>query len=111
MVSTGSGDKSHDGDESQEVLCMPGGDDWRAETRSEYKSRGIGERAGTGIKPALLIVDMQRAFTDPSCRLGMDQTPTVEAIGRLLKVARYVDPGLLFDDNISTRSCRRGNNG
>ena len=38
-----------------------------------FRSRGYGRRIGYGDRPALLIVDMLRAFTDPSAPLGADQ--------------------------------------
>ena len=49
---------------------------------------GFGTRIGFGERPALLVVDMARAFCDPSFRVGADQTPAVEAIAELLPPAR-----------------------
>ena len=53
-----------------------------------YADRGIGSRVGFGSNPAVLVVDMAVAFNDPSYKVGADQTPAVEAIAELLKVAR-----------------------
>ena len=50
--------------------------------------RGIGERIGYGNSPAIVVVDMTRAFTDPGYRVGSDQPDTVEAIAQVLAAAR-----------------------
>jgi nicotinamidase-related amidase len=63
-------------------------DDWADETRTFYAGRGIGDRVGYGTSPAIVVVDMSRAFTDPSYRVGSDQTETVAAIARVLAAAR-----------------------
>jgi maleamate amidohydrolase len=62
--------------------------EWADETREFYRGRGIGERVGYGTSPAIVVVDMSRAFTDPSYRVGAEATPAVEAIARLLEAAR-----------------------
>jgi maleamate amidohydrolase len=49
---------------------------------------GFGSRIGFGERPALLVIDMARAFCDPAFRVGADQTPAVESIARLLGPAR-----------------------
>jgi maleamate amidohydrolase len=59
-----------------------------AETEEFYAARGFGNRIGYGERPALLVIDMSRALCDPSHKLGGDQTPTVEAIARLLAASR-----------------------
>ena len=61
---------------------------WSPRTWAAYKARGIGARVGFGARPAVLVVDMACAFTDPTHRVGCEQTPTVQAIARLLEVAR-----------------------
>ncbi len=63
-------------------------DQWAGETRELYRGRGIGDRVGYGRAPAIVVVDMSRAFTDPSYRVGADQADTVEAIARVLAAAR-----------------------
>lgn len=47
---------------------------------------------GIGEQPALLIVDVNRAFTDPDSGLGCDATDAIAAITRLLRLFR--DAGL-----------------
>ena len=61
---------------------------WGVDTEQFYRARGFGTRVGYGERPALLVIDMARAFCDPSFKVGCDQTPTVEAIAQLLSAAR-----------------------
>ena len=63
-------------------------DQWAAETREFYRDRGIGNRVGYGKSPAIVVVDMSRAFTDPAYRVGSEQDETVEAIAGVLAAAR-----------------------
>lgn len=64
---------------------------WGTETDDLYRARGFGNKVGYGERPALLVIDMARAFCDPSYNVGCDQTPAVEAIARLLAAARVGD--------------------
>jgi len=50
--------------------------------------QGFGARIGFGERPALLVIDMARAFCDSSFTVGADQTSAVESIARLLAPAR-----------------------
>jgi maleamate amidohydrolase len=61
---------------------------WGAETEVFYSARGFGARIGFGSRPALLVIDMTRAFCDPSYKVGADLTRTIEAIVPLLEVSR-----------------------
>jgi maleamate amidohydrolase len=58
------------------------------ETFAFYRERGFGERIGFGRRPAVLVIDMIRAFTEAESPLSSDLTPQVEAINRLLPPAR-----------------------
>ena len=53
-----------------------------------FKQRGFGLRIGFGERPALVVIDMLKAFTDPSMMLGANLDAQVEAIKPLLAVAR-----------------------
>ncbi len=64
------------------------GERWGAETAEFYRDRGLGGPVGFGERPAILVIDMAVAFNDPAYKVGSDQTPAVEAIARLLEVAR-----------------------
>ena len=57
--------------------------DWTDETRAEYERKGFASRAGFGRKPALLVIDFIRGFTDPATDLGGDFTGEIEATARL----------------------------
>ncbi len=57
-----------------------------------YEKRGFAGRSGYGKRPALLIVDMTKGFTDPASPLGNDVASQIEAIQVLLK--RFREKGL-----------------
>jgi maleamate amidohydrolase len=65
-------------------------------TEGESAARGLGGRAGFGERPALVVVDMSLAFTDPEGPLRCDLDPTTEAIAELLKVARAAGVPVVF---------------
>ena len=52
-----------------------------------FRQRGFGLRIGFGERPALLVIDMVKAFTDPAMMLGADLDAQVAAISPLLGVA------------------------
>lgn len=49
---------------------------------------GMAGRTGWGDTPALVIVDMQRGFSDPTCPLGGSHDQAVESSARLVAAAR-----------------------
>jgi len=57
--------------------------------RATYRQSGIGGRVGYGDRPALLIVDFQRGFTDPDCPVGGDLSAEIAATKILLDAARH----------------------
>jgi maleamate amidohydrolase len=57
-------------------------------TRQLYSDRGLGGRQGAGTRPALVIVDLNRGFTDPASPLHCDTDAAVQATARLLEAAR-----------------------
>lgn len=52
-----------------------------------FQQRGFGQKLGFGQRPALLIVDMVNAFTNPAMPLGAKLDTEIEAIQRLLRAA------------------------
>ena len=60
--------------------------------REVYARAGLGASVTLGSRPCVLVIDFSCGFTDPSCALGSDLTPQVEATRRLLDAAR--DKGL-----------------
>ena len=59
-----------------------------AHAREIYSRSGIGSRVGIGDRPAVLVVDLQYGFTDPSTPLGGDLDEVIAATDALLAVAR-----------------------
>jgi maleamate amidohydrolase len=66
------------------------------QTREIYELARIGQSVTLGARPAVLVVDFSRGFTDPQSTLGSDLTPEVEATGRLLAVAREREIPIIF---------------
>lgn len=62
----------------------------------ELRSRGFGGDVGAGERPALVIVDATRAFTDPGSPLYCDADSAVEAIAQLLAEARSASIPVVF---------------
>jgi maleamate amidohydrolase len=52
-----------------------------------FRERGFGLKMGFGQRPALIVIDMIKAFTDSNRMLGADLDRQVEAIKPLLEVA------------------------
>lgn len=57
---------------------------------------GFGGRGGFGQRPALIVVDMTRGFTDPASPLGCDLNAPIEAIQKLLEASRRADIPIVF---------------
>ncbi len=64
--------------------------------RAVYSNSGIGSRMGMGERPAVLVVDLQYGFTDPSCRVGSNLDEVVAATARLLDAARATSLPVAF---------------
>ena len=56
--------------------------------RLQYDHAGFAGRVGWGERPALLVIDMARAWVDPTQQLGSDLSGVLDSIVRLLSVAR-----------------------
>ena len=61
-----------------------------AETRALYRDRGLLGRVGFGARPALLVVDFIRGFTDLACALGSDLSAPLGAAAELLHSFRLL---------------------
>lgn len=66
------------------------------QTREIYERARLGQSVKPGKRPAVLVVDFSRGFTDPECTMGSDLTSEVEATNRLLAVARRGDIPVIF---------------
>jgi maleamate amidohydrolase len=58
------------------------------DTRRIYEQASFGGRLQLGSRPAVLVVDFSRAFTEPDGPFGMDATAALSACRELLEVAR-----------------------
>jgi maleamate amidohydrolase len=58
------------------------------EAREVYAQARLGESVTLGSRPAVLVVDFSRGFTDPECTLGSNMTDAIEATRRVLDAAR-----------------------
>lgn len=54
----------------------------------EFQAKGLGGNVGFGERPALLVIDMTPAFTDPRSPLAGELEPQIAAIQKLLAAAR-----------------------
>jgi nicotinamidase-related amidase len=61
-----------------------------------FAERGFGQRIGFGERPALIIIDMLKAFTDPGAPLGANLEPQLAAIERLLMAAHALSRPVIF---------------
>lgn len=62
-----------------------------SETERTYERAGFGSTVTRGSRPAIVVVDLSRGFTEASFPSGSDLTPQVEATARLLEVATELD--------------------
>lgn len=62
----------------------------------ELTARGWGTRVGFGSNPALVIVDLSRAFTDPQTDLGLDCGETIEGANVLVRAFRAAGLPIYF---------------
>ena len=61
-----------------------------------FKERGFGMRIGFGERPALIVIDMLKAFTNPDMMLGANLDNEIEAINPLIEIAHQRGIPVLF---------------
>ena len=66
------------------------------DARKFYKGKGIGQKVGFGERPAIIVVDFQKGFTDQRCVLGADYTDVLAKTRLLLDVARKIKIPVFF---------------
>ncbi|SFK68138.1 Nicotinamidase-related amidase [Halogranum rubrum] len=64
---------------------------WLDEAGELYAEREFGESVGFGEQPALVVIDLINAFTDPDSNLGSDVDDVLDATKRLLDAFREYD--------------------
>jgi nicotinamidase-related amidase len=69
-----------------------------ADERARYAKGNMGKRVGWGRRPALLVVDMTRAFTEDRFPLGCTAAavPCIAAVRSLLDAARAIHVPVFF---------------
>jgi nicotinamidase-related amidase len=61
-----------------------------------FAQRGFGLKIGFGERPALLVIDMLKAFTNPQMMLGANLDNEIEAIKPLIAVAHEREIPVIF---------------
>jgi maleamate amidohydrolase len=61
-----------------------------------FRQRGFGIKIGFGERPALIVIDMLKGFTDPAMPLGANLDKEIEAQKPLLEVAHERDIPVIF---------------
>ena len=61
-----------------------------------FEQRGFGQKLGFGLRPALLVVDMVKAFTNPDMPLGANLESQIAAIQPLLRIAHDQQAPVIF---------------
>ena len=64
--------------------------------RDFFRQRGFGQRIGFGRRPALVVIDMLNAFTDPTQMLGANLDSQIDAIKPLIAAARIGNVPIIF---------------
>jgi nicotinamidase-related amidase len=63
-------------------------DQWGSNARSFLERRGFGVAVPPGLVPAVIVIDLSKAFTDPTSPVGSDLDAVVAATAKLLDAAR-----------------------
>ncbi len=61
-----------------------------------FKARGFGIKIGFGERPAIIVIDMLKGFTDPAMPLGANLDPQIAAQQPLLAVAHERNIPVIF---------------
>lgn len=62
--------------------------EWTDDLEDHYGDRAFGGSVGLGAKPALLVIDLINAFTDPATDLGADVSGVLDRTADLLEAFR-----------------------
>ncbi len=65
-------------------------------TKKFFVKRGFAGRVGFGRRPAVLIIDLIKAFTEASSPLAADLGSQIEAVTKILKIARRTRIPIIF---------------
>ena len=64
--------------------------------KANYLKRGWGQRVGYGSRPALIVIDLARYWTEPEQQIGTNLESVVEATRRVLEAARAAKIPIFF---------------
>jgi Amidases related to nicotinamidase len=67
-----------------------------AQLRERYLRRGWGGRVGFGTRPALIVIDLARFWTEPTAQIGADLDCVVAGACRVLTAARAAQVPVFF---------------
>ena len=67
-----------------------------ADLEAGFRKRGWGVRNGLGNKPALIVIDLAKMWTDPTHPVGADLDLAVQESRRLLDAAREANIPIFF---------------
>ena len=67
-----------------------------ADLEAGFRKRGWGARSGFGNKPALIVIDLAKMWTNPDHPVGADLDTTVRESRRLLDAARQANIPIFF---------------
>jgi nicotinamidase-related amidase len=65
-------------------------------TEQTYERAGFGATVRRGTRPAVVVVDLSRGFTEDQWPCGTDLTDVVAANARLIEAARRIDAPVIF---------------
>lgn len=71
-------------------------DYWGERNRAFLEKRGFGGSIEPGVRPAVLVIDLSRAFTDPTTPVGSDLEEVVRNNQRILTGARAAGVPIVF---------------
>jgi nicotinamidase-related amidase len=67
-----------------------------AELRGRYLTRGWAGRVGFGARPALIVIDLARFWTNPTEQIGANLDPVIDGACRVLEAARAAEVPVFF---------------
>jgi nicotinamidase-related amidase len=69
---------------------------WGQQTETLYNTSGFGAPSRRGVRPAIIVVDLTRGFTEPHFAPGADLTDAVLSTEALCKAARIAGIPIIF---------------
>jgi nicotinamidase-related amidase len=67
-----------------------------AQTEQTYDRAGFGAAVRRGRRPAVVVVDLSRGFTEPAFPTGADLTDVVKATARVVEAARAIEAPVIY---------------